>query len=179
MADDFQNIAFQDQYPEMFSHCFGCGRSHPDGLHLKSHWETGEAAGEPATLAVITPPSRYCGGVPGHIYGGMIASIFDCHGTASAAAFACRAEGRAIGDWQRAENPLPPVRYVTASLKVDFLRPTPQGVPLTVRACLVRQEGRKVELAMALKSGDILYARAEMLAVRFQENPSAPAAVSV
>ena len=30
------NAAFQDFYPEKHSHCYGCGRSNPKGLHLKS-----------------------------------------------------------------------------------------------------------------------------------------------
>ncbi|MDR0234345.1 MAG: PaaI family thioesterase [Zoogloeaceae bacterium] len=166
--------AFQDEYPEKFSHCFGCGRSHPSGLHLKSDWDS---EGDPAdTLVSITPPEIYSGGVPGHVYGGMIAALFDCHGTASAAAFACREEGRKIGDWNLPGSALPPVRYVTASLTVDYLRPTPQHVELRIRARLVRVEGRKVELEMTMMAGDLLTAKARMLAVRFQEKGEEKAA---
>ena len=86
------SLAFQDHYPEKFSHCFGCGKSNPDGLHLKSHWDAED------TIARFTVSPKYSGGVPGNVYGGMVASLLDCHGTASAAAFAYRAAGREMGD---------------------------------------------------------------------------------
>ena len=35
--------ALQDQYPEDFSHCYGCGRLNSHGLHVKSEWKDGEA----------------------------------------------------------------------------------------------------------------------------------------
>ena len=31
--------AVQDQYPDDYAHCFGCGRLNPQGLHLKSYWD--------------------------------------------------------------------------------------------------------------------------------------------
>ncbi|MQM29298.1 MAG: thioesterase, partial [Candidatus Accumulibacter phosphatis] len=31
--------AFQDFYPEDFSHCYGCGKSNEHGHHLKSYWD--------------------------------------------------------------------------------------------------------------------------------------------
>ena len=149
--------AFQDYYPERFSHCFGCGRSHPNGLHLKSHW-----AGE-ETVARFTVPPEFSGGVPGHVYGGMVASLLDCHGTASAAAFAYRAAGREMGG----EGDF--MRFVTASLKVDYLRPTPIGTELVVRGRLLGVEGRKVRVALALEAGDQVCATGEMLAVQFRD----------
>ncbi|MDR0529914.1 MAG: PaaI family thioesterase [Zoogloeaceae bacterium] len=161
--------AFQDDYAEHFSHCFGCGKSNPAGLHLKSNWD---ADNPDATLLRFTPPEIYSGGVPGHVYGGMIASLFDCHGAASAAAFACRAEGRVMGDWNLPGSVFSPVRYVTASLKVDYLRPTPQDVELIVRASLLEMQGFKIRLAMTLHAGETLCARAEMLAARFREKPA-------
>src|SRR5512140_1026089 len=106
--------AFQDFYPDRFSHCYGCGKNNPHGHHLKSYWDGEE------TIARFTPGAAYSGGVPNNVYGGMVASLFDCHGTASSAAFALRAQDRQMGDGD-------PPRYVTASLKVDFLKPTPMG----------------------------------------------------
>jgi acyl-coenzyme A thioesterase PaaI-like protein len=157
--------AFQDYYPDRFSHCFGCGKNNPQGLHLKTYWE-GEN-----TLTRFTPPPIYSGGVPEHVYGGLIAALFDCHGTASAAAFAYRAEGREMGEMGDGQ---PAIRYVTASLKVDFLRPTPQHVELALRARLVSLEGRKVRLEMDLSAGKIVCAKGEMLAVRFREPETTP-----
>jgi acyl-coenzyme A thioesterase PaaI-like protein len=150
-------LAFQDYYPDQFSHCFGCGKRHPQGLRLKTFWD---AADPERTLTRFTPAPLYSGGVPEHVYGGLIAALFDCHGTASAAAFACRVEGRSLEKL---------VRYVTASLKVDFLRPTPQNAELTLRARLLEHSGRKVRLAMTLSAAEQIRAQGEMLAVRFRE----------
>jgi acyl-coenzyme A thioesterase PaaI-like protein len=150
-------VAFQDCYPERFSHCYGCGRSNPHGHHLKSYWD-GEG-----TVARFTVRPEFSGGVPGHAFGGMVASLLDCHGTASAAAFAYRAAGRDMDDGGEF------MRFVTASLKVDFLRPTPIGVALVIRGELRRIEGRKVTLALTLGAGGETCARGEMVAVRFRE----------
>ena len=149
--------AFQDCYPERFSHCYGCGKSNPQGHHLKSYWDGDE------TLARFTVRPEFSGGVPGHVYGGMVASLLDCHGTASAAAFAYRAAGRDLGDDGEF------MRFVTASLKVDFLRPTPIGVELEVRGRLGGIEGRKVQVSLSLSVEGQACARAEMLAVQFRE----------
>ena len=149
--------AFQDFYPEKFSHCYGCGKDNPHGHRLKSHWD-----GED-TVARFTVRPEFSGGVPGNVFGGMVASLLDCHGTASAAAFAYRAAGREMGDDGEF------MRFVTASLKVDFLRPTPIGVELAVRGRLIDIEGRKVRVALRLDAGSETCAKGEMLAVRFRE----------
>jgi acyl-coenzyme A thioesterase PaaI-like protein len=149
--------AFQDCYPERFSHCYGCGTSNPQGHHLKSYWEGEE------TIARFTARPEFSGGVPGHVFGGMVASLLDCHGTASAAAFAYRAAGRDFGDGGEF------MRFVTASLKVDFLRPTPIGVELEIRGRLRSLEGRKVQVSLSLSAGGQACARGEMLAVQFRD----------
>jgi acyl-coenzyme A thioesterase PaaI-like protein len=149
--------AFQDHYPERFSHCYGCGRSNPHGHHLKSYWDGEE------TLARFTVRPEFSGGVPGHAYGGMVASLLDCHGTASAAAFAYRAAGREMGDGGQF------MRFVTASLRVDYLRPTPIGVELVIRGKLRAMEGRKVEVSLLLSAGGQACATGEMVAVQFRE----------
>ena len=149
--------AFQDCYPERFSHCYGCGKDNPHGHHLKSHWDGEE------TVARFTVPPEFSGGVPDHVFGGMVASLLDCHGTASAAAFAYRAAGREMGD--DAEF----MRYVTASLKVDYLRPTPIGVELAIRGRLLGIEGRKVRVSLSLDAGGETCAKGEMLAVRYRD----------
>ncbi len=92
----------------------------------------------------------------------MVASLLDCHGTASAAAFAYRAAGRAMDDGGEF------MRFVTASLKVDFLRPTPIGVELVVRGQLRSIDGRKVQVSLSLSAGDQACARGEMLAVQLR-----------
>lgn len=153
-AEDPVLKAFQDYYPERFSHCYGCGKSNPDGHHLKSCWDGDE------TVARFTVAAKYSGGVPGHVYGGMVASLLDCHGTASAAAFAYRAAGRSMDD--EADF----MRFVTASLKIDFLRPTPVGEELVIRGRLLGIDGRKVRIALALLATGETCATGEMLAIR-------------
>lgn len=148
--------AFQDLYPDVFSHCYGCGRNNPHGHRLKSYWDGDE------TVARFTVPPRYSGGVPGHVYGGMVASLLDCHGTASAAAFSFRAAG---GETDQATE-LP--RFVTASLKVDFLRPTPVDVELLIRGRLHSIDGRKVRVSLSLGTAGETFATGEMLAVQLR-----------
>jgi acyl-CoA thioesterase FadM len=60
------------------------------------------------------------------------------------------------------------MRFVTASLKVDFLRPTPIGVELVIRGQLRGVEGRKVQVSLSLSEADQVCARGEMLAVQLR-----------
>ena len=92
----------------------------------------------------------------------MIASLLDCHGAASAAAFAYRDRGRTMGDGA------PAIRFVTASLKVDFKRPTPLGGELIVKGRLTAIDGRKATIALSLQAGDELCAVGEMIAVEYR-----------
>jgi acyl-coenzyme A thioesterase PaaI-like protein len=144
--------AFQDHYPEELSHCYGCGRLNQDGLQLKSRWEGEES------VAVLTPRPYHIA-IPGYVYGGLIASIIDCHGTGTAAAAAYRDAGRDMGTD-------PPFRFVTASLKVDYLKPTPLGVPLEVRGTVREIKGRKVVVDATVSAGGQVCARGEVVAVQ-------------
>ena len=104
--------AFQDYYPDDLSHCYGCGSLNENGLKIKSYWDDGDEA-----VCVYTPRD-YHTAIPGFVYGGLIASLIDCHATGTASAAHYMAEGRPMGSD-------PPVRFVTASLHVDYLLPTP------------------------------------------------------
>ena len=153
--------AFQDAYPDELSHCYGCGRLNEHGLHLKSYWDGDE------TVAVFTPRSYHVA-LPGFVYGGLIASLIDCHGTASAAAAACRAEGRELGSE-------PPVRFVTAALHVDYLRPTPLGGPLEIRGRIEEIKDRKIVVAETVSAGGQICARGRVVAVRMPASMAPPA----
>lgn len=148
--------AIQDHYPPNFAHCYGCGPANPFGHHLKSYLL------DDHTEARFTPDQRYSGGVPDNVYGGMIASLLDCHGTASAAAFAYRARGRAMGD----EGP--PIRFVTASLHVNFRKPTPLGEELLITGKLKSLEGKKALVLLSLSARGEECAQGEMLAVELK-----------
>lgn len=148
--------AFQDYYPDTLSYCYGCGRLNEHGLHIKSYWDGNE------TVCVFTPKPYHIA-IPGYVYGGLIASLIDCHSTGTASAAAYRAQGREMGTE-------PPLRFVTASLKVDYLHPTPLGVPLEVRARVKEIKGRKVIVTSTLSANGEVCARGEVVAVQMPEH---------
>lgn len=147
--------AFQDLYPEDYSHCYGCGRLNADGLRIKTYWEGDESV-------TRYTPRPYHIAIPGFVYGGLLASLIDCHGTGTAAAAAARAQGRAL-------DSDPPLRFVTASLKVDYLRPTPLGVELEIRGRAKEVKGRKVVVESTLFANGVATVRGEVIAVQLPE----------
>ena len=148
--------AFQDYYPDDLSYCYGCGRLNKDGLQIKSHWDGDE------TVCSFTPRECHIA-IPGYVYGGLIASLIDCHGTGTAAAAAYRAEGREM-------DTDPSLRFVTASLHVDYLRPTPLGVPLEIRGKVKEIKGRKIIIKATLSAKGEVCARGEVVAVQVPEH---------
>jgi acyl-coenzyme A thioesterase PaaI-like protein len=148
--------AFQDYYPDNVAHCYGCGRLNENGLQIKSYWDGGEA------ICTYTPRPHHMA-IPGYVYGGLIASLIDCHSTGTAAAAAYRAVGRPM-------DSEPAFRFVTASLKVDYLQPTPLGVPLELRATVEEIKGRKVVVSTTLSAGGQVCAKGEVVAVQVPEH---------
>ena len=100
--------------------------------------------------------------VPGFVYGGLIASLIDCHCIGTAYAIA---SGMASPSTLRDAVPDAP-RFVTASLHVDLLRPTPLGVPLELRAHPTEIGQRKVIVAATVSANGEVTARGEVVAVR-------------
>lgn len=147
--------AFQDYYPDELSYCYGCGRLNEEGLQLKSRWDGDE------TVATMTPRPYHIA-IPGYVYGGLLASLIDCHGTGTASAAGYRAEGREMGTE-------PILRYVTASLQVSYLRPTPLGVPLEVRGRVKEVKGRKVVVEAWITAEGEVCVRGEVVAVQVPE----------
>jgi acyl-coenzyme A thioesterase PaaI-like protein len=90
--------ALQDFYPEQFAHCYGCGRLNPHGLQIKTRWE-----GEEAVARFLPRPEHIA--VPGFVYGGLIASLVDCHSIGTAAAAFERPGGRSVRARRRATLP--------------------------------------------------------------------------
>lgn len=148
--------AIQDHYPDDLSHCYGCGRLNPEGLQLKSRWR-GEQ-----TRAVFTPRPEHTA-IPGYVYGGLVASLIDCHGTGSAALASYRAQ-------QREPGSEPPLRFVTASLQVDYLRPTPLGPELELIGEIEEVGARKVVVAIDLIADGEVCARGRVVAVRMPDS---------
>jgi acyl-coenzyme A thioesterase PaaI-like protein len=148
--------AFQDYYPENLSYCYGCGRLNEHGLQIKSYWDGDE------TVCTFQP-KPYHTAIPGYVYGGLIASLIDCHSTGTAAAAAYRAAGRDM-------HTDPPFRYLTGSLRVDYLRPTPVDALLEIRARVQEIKGRKVVITSIVSANGEVCARGEVIAVQMPEH---------
>jgi acyl-coenzyme A thioesterase PaaI-like protein len=155
-VNKMEHKAFQDYYPDQLSYCYGCGRLNERGLQIKSYWDGDE------TVCIFEPKPYYTA-IPRYVYGGLIASLIDCHSTGTAAAAAYRAEGRAM-------DTEPALRFLTASLHVDYLRPTPIEGPLEVRGTVKEVKGRKVVVTTTLSAGGHVCARGEVVAVQVPDN---------
>lgn len=147
--------AFQDYYPDDVSHCYGCGKLNEQGHQIKSYWQDDEA------VAYFNPKPFHTA-IPGFVYGGLIASIIDCHSTGTAAAAAYRAENREM-------DTTPPLRFVTASLHVDYLSPTPMDVELEARAKIKEHTDRKIIVSSTISANGKICARGEVVAVRMPD----------
>lgn len=146
-----QQRAFQDGMP--FNHCWGCGADNPDGFQLKSYWE-GEQA-----VATWRPRPQYMAGPEHVLNGGVISTLIDCHAICTAVADGYRREERPIGEGET-------IWYVTGTLEVTFLKPTPIDQPVHLSASVARQEGRKSWVEVTLSSQGEPCARGNVLAIR-------------
>jgi len=147
--------AFQDYYPDYFAVCYGCGSMNEHGHQIKSFWDGEESV-------CHFQPKPYHTALPGYVYGGMLASLIDCHGTGTAAAAGYRAENRAM-------DTEPALRYLTASLHVDYLKPTPLGVMLEIRGRVKEVKGRKIVSEEWIVANGVITVRGEVVAVQVPE----------
>jgi len=124
---------------EQAGHCFGCGPANPEGLHLV--FTLGAEDGLPIATAQVNL-TRLHEGPPGHIHGGIIATLMD---------EAMSKLNRPLG-----------VIAMTRHMEVDYLRPSPLHCELVLTGRHVRREGRKLfhEAELKLPDGTVL-ARAE------------------
>jgi acyl-coenzyme A thioesterase PaaI-like protein len=135
------------------NYCWGCGADNPDGLQLKSYWD-GEVA-----VADWRPRLEFAAG-PRHILnGGIIATILDCHGVCTAIAHAFKKEGRTIGSE-------PDIWCATASMTVEYRRPTPIDAPVHLSARVTAEEDRVTVLECTLEADGKERARASLRAIR-------------
>ena len=147
--------AFQDYYPDNVAHCYGCGSQNTHGHQIKTYWDGAESV-------TRYQPEPYHTSVPGFAYGGLIASLIDCHSTGTAAAAMYRSEGRSM-------DTLPAFRFVTGSLRVDYLKPTPISDALEIRGRVKEIKGRKVIVETTVFVDGIATARGEVVAVQMPE----------
>ncbi|MDH4037910.1 MAG: PaaI family thioesterase [Candidatus Krumholzibacteria bacterium] len=148
--------AIQDYYPDDFSHCYGCGRLNAAGYRIRTMWDGDE------TVTHFTPQSHHIA-LPGFVYGGLVASLIDCHAMATAAGAALRAAGHAIGE-------VPSPRYVTAQLNVSYLKPTPLGHELEIRGRVKEATPRKTIVEVTVSGQGGVTAKGEVVAVPMPES---------
>lgn len=146
--------AIQDFYPDDFARCYGCGRLNEHGHQIKTRLVGGQ------TITEFTPEEFHTA-LPGFIYGGLIASLIDCHSTGSAAIFATVDSGKTVGS---GGSP----RYVTTHLSVDYLAPTPLET-VTIVGKLVEIKGRKVVVDSEFHSGGSVTAKGHAVLVQVPE----------
>jgi acyl-coenzyme A thioesterase PaaI-like protein len=144
--------AIQDHYPDALAHCYGCGRLNPHGLHIESHWD-GQRG-----IATFRPLAHQIA-IPGFVYGGLIASLIDCHAIGTAAAAATDAAGHTL-------DSNPDLRFVTASLHVDYLAPTPIDTVLELCGTAAEIKPNKVTVDVTLTADGRACARGRVIAVR-------------
>jgi acyl-CoA thioesterase FadM len=60
----------------------------------------------------------------------------------------------------------PPLRFLTASLHVDYLKPTPLGVRLEIRGRIKEVKGRKVVVEEWIVANGEVTVRGELVAVQ-------------
>ncbi|HSR21332.1 MAG TPA: PaaI family thioesterase [Anaerolineales bacterium] len=149
-------LPFQHYYPDHLAHCYGCGRLNEAGHQIRSYWDGEES------VCLFKPAPRFIS-IPGYVYGGLLASLIDCHGTGTAAAAAYRNEGRPM-------DSEPSRRFLTASLHVDYLKPTPLGIMLEVRGRVKAIGERKVVIDEWIRANGEVTVRGELTAVRVPDS---------
>ncbi len=107
---------------ERANFCFGCGPDNPEGLHLSFVIDSTDP--ENITAKATVHLTRVHEGPPGHIHGGIIATLMD----------------EAMSKLNR---PLD-VLAMTRNMEVDYLRPSPLHLPLTLTGRHLRRDGRKL-----------------------------------
>lgn len=100
------------------NHCFGCAAANRNGLHLKFT----ENAAQRSVECMFRVPRRF-EGPPGHVHGGIIATILD----------------EAMGKVNRQKG----IVALTRRMAIDYLQPIPLGEKLRAVGWVVKQEGRK------------------------------------
>lgn len=119
--EEGEEMCVQEAYtPD--SVCFGCGPSAPDGLKLQSYRI------EDGLEARVSIDPKFCA-FPGIVNGGIVATLFDCHGNWTAA----------VTLMDRGCLPQPPLTTV-AEILIKYEEPTPPNEELLLRSHVVNVE---------------------------------------
>lgn len=119
-------------YGALVHHCFGCGADNKTGLRLKFFVDE-----ERQIVCHVRVPRRF-EGPPGHVHGGIIATLLD---------EAMSKSNRQLG-----------VVAMTRQMEVEYLKPVPLKAPLVLTAQHVSAQGRKhhCEAQLANEDGLVL-----------------------
>jgi acyl-coenzyme A thioesterase PaaI-like protein len=150
-----ESKSFQDYYPDDFAICYGCGKLNPHGHQIKSYWD-----GEESVCRF--KPEPFHTGAQNFVYGGLIASLIDCHAIGTASAAKQRSEGKTIG-----ESML--TRFVTASLHVDYVAPVPITETMELRGYVEEIKGRKITVSVKVFVKDTLCAKGRAIGIEMPE----------
>jgi acyl-coenzyme A thioesterase PaaI-like protein len=148
--------AVQDYYADDIAVCYGCGKSNKHGYQIKTYWQGDETVSR-------FQPQPYHTAFPGYVYGGMIASLIDCHGTATAAS--AKFHDKGISPSTESLE-----RFVTVSLHVDYVAPTPIDTVLELRGRVKESKERKMVISVTLSANGKQTAHGEVVALKMPEN---------
>ena len=151
---EYVDKAVQDYYGEDIAWCKGCGRLNKDGHHFRTGWLI-----EGVQTVTYYKPRPEEMGIPGFVYGGLIASLVDCHSMGSAALVLHKKNGHELGDGTE------PPRFVTGSLHIDYLKPTPQNTLLKAVSTVEEIHPKKFKVLTDVFADDTLCAKGETIAV--------------
>ena len=144
---------FQDYMPNNI--CFGCGNSTKNGLHIKSYWN-GEIA------ECEWSPKNIHQGWRGILNGGIIATVIDCHVMGTSMAYAYKHEKRSLGS-------LPEYKYATGTMKIKYIKPTPNNT-IQLKAKILSYSEKKVHVSCEVLSKGIVTAIGEVVAFRVYDS---------
>jgi len=145
---------FQDLIPG--NHCFGCGPDNSYGLKIKSRW-----LDDKRSECLFMPEAHHCSGPLAYVNGGILSTLLDCHCICTAIAEGYRLENREIGSGE-------PIWYVTGSMQIAFLKPTPISKTLHAIAEVGDMNGRKLDVSAEIYADGELVAKGKVLAVRVE-----------
>ena len=110
--------AVGDPIPSHYASCFGCGKDHETGLHMRM------SAGEGLTIYGTFTVAKHHQGAPGLAHGGLLSASID--------------EVLGSLNWLLGDP------AVTGRLECEFVKPVPVGSVLHIHAEILGKERRKV-----------------------------------
>lgn len=146
--------------------CFGCGSMNSQGLQIKSYWDKDNIH----LIATYQPQAHFIGW-PALVYGGLLSCLIDCHSNWTAMAYHYRAENREPGT-------APRIECVTGQLNLRFIKPTPIGIPLHLKAKVEGEVKRSTRVLCEVYAGERMTVQGDSILVRVDTSELAKTAHS-